>query len=75
MDRVTLHDEMVDILSEAGSGGLAFEAVADLVNFRQVYSKRDGSPVRGFQIRLRALKYDRLFEVSGGMVRLRSLSD
>ncbi|MGH2379784.1 MAG: hypothetical protein ACRDG7_00980 [Candidatus Limnocylindria bacterium] len=66
---------MVDILSEAGGEGLTFKAIADLVNARGVYRKRDGSLVQESQIRLRSRNYATLFEVDAGRLRLRSLSD
>lgn len=71
--RVKLHDEMVDILSEAGATGLSYAALAERVNARGVYLKGDGSPVHESQIRLRARNYDRLFLLGDGRVRLRSM--
>jgi hypothetical protein len=71
--RVTLHAEMIDILSEAGRDGLSCQAVADLVNARGVYRKRDGSLVEASQVRLRAKNYTMLFELAAGRVHLRSL--
>jgi hypothetical protein len=71
---VTLHAEMVDILSESGGDGLAYQAIADLVNARGVYRKRNGSAVEASQVKLRARNYAKLFEDTDGRVRLRSLT-
>jgi hypothetical protein len=73
MEGVTLHEEMIDVLSEAGAHGLSFQAVADRINNRGVYQKRDLSLVGEHQIRLRAKRYPALFRVQDGRVRLRSL--
>ena len=64
---------MVDVLSEAGADGLQVDALADAINRRQLYEKRDRSTVRPRQIWLRAMHYPKLFELDGPLVRLRSL--
>ena len=69
--QVTLHEEIAAILDERG-GWMATQELADAVNARGRYSKRDGSPVDAFQIHGRTKNYPHLFERDGIRVRLRS---
>jgi hypothetical protein len=72
--RVTLHEELVDILREhAGSGWMTTQELADLVLERGRYQKRDGtSAVSAYQVHGRTKNYLQLFERDGARVRLRS---
>jgi hypothetical protein len=73
--RVTLHEEIAAILSESGGGWMKTDHIADRVNARGRYRKRDGSPVTAFQIHGRTRNYGHLFERDGSRVRLRSDAD
>ena len=72
MARVKLHDEMADILNENGNQWMTKDEIAALVNQRGRYQKTarakrvDVSPG---QIRLRALKYQHMFEIDRDRVR------
>lgn len=73
--QITLHEEIAAILNEQG-GWMTTQQIADAVNQRGRYSKRDGSEVTAFQIHGRTRKYEQLFERDGSRVRLRlALSD
>lgn len=69
--RVTLHEEIADILREGSGGWTSTQELADAVNRRDRYSKGDGSAVTAFQIHGRTRKYANLFERDGTKVRLR----
>jgi hypothetical protein len=71
---ITLHDEIVEILRELGNRWTSTRELADLVNTRGRYRKRDGSKVTDFQIHGRTRKYGQLFERQGSEVRLRELT-
>ena len=67
--KVTLHEEIAAILREHGDW-MSTQEIADAVNTRGNYSKKDGSAMTAFQIHGRTSKYDHLFEPDGGRVRL-----
>jgi HB1, ASXL, restriction endonuclease HTH domain len=69
--RTTLHEEIATILRETGRPMTTAE-LADAVNERGIYTKRDKSLVTSFQIHGRTRNYPRLFDRDGQMVRLRS---
>ena len=68
---ITLHEEIADILREYGNRWMITQVLADEVNQRGRYRKRDGSAVTAFQIHGRTRNYGRLFERDGSRVRLR----
>lgn len=68
---VTLHQELVDILSEHGGGWMSTTDLAHEVNRRGRYAKADGSEVTAFQVHGRTKNYPDLFERDGSRVRLR----
>jgi hypothetical protein len=70
-DHVTLHEEIAEILRENGDGWMTTEELAELVNRRRRYVKRDGSDVTAFQIHGRTRNYPQLFERGGSKARLR----
>lgn len=57
---MTLHEEIVQILKEAGKP-LPTSQIADLVNNRKNYQKNDGSVISPFQIHGRTRNYSNLF--------------
>lgn len=68
---ITLHEEIADILRERGNEWITTQELADAVNERARYRKRDGSTVTAFQIHGRTRNYGQLFERDGSQVRLR----
>lgn len=70
--RVTLHDELADILGLNGNRWMSTTELASEVAARQVYIKQDGtSDVTAFQVHGRIKNYTELFERNGTRVRLR----
>ena len=67
----TLHGEIVEILSEKGPGGMTARDIADEVNARGRYHRKDGQPVPVSQIGARVRKYPTLFEKNESKVYLR----
>lgn len=70
-ERLTLHEAMVRVLEENDGGWMTTREVADEINRRHLYNKRDGSPVESNQIHARAKNYAHLFEKDHQFVRLR----
>ena len=70
MTRPYLHDEIAAILNENGNIWMTTREVAKLVNVRDRYRKRDGSPVTDFQIHGRTRNHPEMFERDGSKVRL-----
>ena len=71
--KVTLHEEIAAILRQRG-GWMTTQEIADTVNERGNYVKKDGSAVTDFQIHGRTRNYPQLFERDGSRVRLREPS-
>lgn len=71
---MTLHQALVQILQETGNEPMTARALADAVNDRGLYRKRDGSPVEVNQIHARTNNYQDLFEKDGSLIRLRTES-
>lgn len=69
--RITLHDEIVEILNERNEEWLTTKDIAELVNARGRYKKRDGSAVTAYQIARRTWNYSHLFDIDGSRVRLK----
>jgi hypothetical protein len=71
MSGTTLHEEIAAILRESGREWLTTTEIADEVNRRGRYRKRDGSLVSPYQIHGRTRNYAALFDRDGSRVRLR----
>ena len=72
-ERLTLHEEIEAILRANGNRWMSTKELADEVNRRGRYSKRDGSPVTPYQVHGRTRgRYSDRFERDGSRVRLRS---
>ena len=71
MPRIALHEEIASILSGSGREWMTTTEIADEVNRRSRYHKRDGSLVSPYQIHGRTRNYSTLFERDGSRVRLR----
>lgn len=69
--RVTLHEEMADILG-AHPTGMQAKEISDGIRARGRYRKKDGSDVDVSQIHARASKRHDLFERVGSKIRLRT---
>jgi predicted nucleic acid-binding protein len=68
--QVTLHIVMQDILRASGNRWMTPAEIADAVNKRDRYHRRDKTPVPDSQIAARARKYEQMFECRSGNNRL-----
>ena len=71
MSKVTLHDEIQEILIANGNRWMTTHKIAEEVNRRNRYQKKDGSEVTDYQIHGRTRVYNQLFEKNGNRVRCR----
>lgn len=69
-ERLTLHEAMEVVLRENENEWMTVRQLADTINERGLYEKRDGSLVDPSQIHARANKYHAMFEKDGRRVRL-----
>jgi hypothetical protein len=69
---ITLHEEIAAIFAESDREWMTTAEIADEVNRRGRYQKRDGSLVSPFQIHGRTRNYSHLFDREGSRVRLRA---
>ena len=69
--QLTLHEALVRVLENAGNEWMTARELADAVNRRGLYHKRDGSPVEVNQVHARTNNYGDLFEKSGSKIRLK----
>lgn len=67
--RYTLHEAMQLLLDENGNQWMSVHQLAEEINARALYEKRDRSPVDPSQIHARANKYPHLFEKQGSRIR------
>ena len=67
---LTLHEAMAQVLREHGNEALSARQIADEINERRLYSKRDGSNVEVSQIHARAKNYANQFAKVGSKLRL-----
>jgi hypothetical protein len=67
---MTLHAALVRILEDNGNEWVTARELADEVNRRALYRKRDGSAVEVNQVHARTSNYARLFEKDGPRIRL-----
>ena len=70
--RLTLHEAIGMVLREQDNHWMTVRELADVVNTRLLYRKKDGSPVEANQIHARTKNYEQLFEKDGPNVRLRA---
>jgi hypothetical protein len=59
--RITLHEAMRQVLSEAGNEGLTGRELVDTINSRGLYRQRAGTPVTINQVHARARNYEHMF--------------
>ena len=70
-DRLTLHEALAHVLRERGNAWTSARELADQVNARGLYVKRDGRAVEVNQVHARIKNYPHLFEKDGSQIRLR----
>lgn len=68
---LTLHDALAQVLRERANAWASARELADEVNRRRLYVKRDGSDVAVSQVHARIKNYSQLFEKEGASIRLR----
>lgn len=68
---VYLHDELAAILRSRGNAWMTTRELAEAVNARGRYHKKDGTGVTAFQVHGRTKNYTQIFERDGSKVRLR----
>ena len=68
--RITLYEELQDILVEQGNHWKTTTELAEEVNARGHYRTGDGSEVTQFHIHGQAKRYKDIFERDGSLVRL-----
>jgi HB1, ASXL, restriction endonuclease HTH domain len=68
----TLHEAMALVLRRHDNQPMTARDLANEVNDRCLYRKRDGSPVEVNQIHARAKNYAKLFDKDGSRIRLRA---
>jgi hypothetical protein len=61
-ETLTLHEALAQVLRERHNEGLTARELADAVNSRGLYRKRDGSPVEANQVQARVNNYGTVFE-------------
>jgi hypothetical protein len=71
---MTLHQALALVLQEHGNEPMTARALADAVNDRGLYRKKDGSAVEVNQVHARTNNYQDLFEKDGSLIRLRTES-
>jgi hypothetical protein len=71
---MTLHEALVQILRENSNVPMTARALANAVTDRDLYHKKDGSPVEINQVHARTNNYHELFEKHGPLIRLREES-
>lgn len=68
---LTLHEALAQMLRERGNAWTTARDLADEVNLRRLYVKRDGRPVEVNQVHARVKNYPHLFEKLNSRIRLR----
>lgn len=67
---MTLHEAMIEVLRENGAPMTSRE-IADVINARELYRRKDGRPLPAGQVSARARHYDRLFIRTSSGINLR----
>lgn len=70
LKNLTLHEAIEMVLEEEGNRWMTVRELAEAINSRDLYRKKDGSKVEANQIHARAKNYAHLFEKNGPNVRL-----
>ena len=69
--RMTLHEALAHVLRDHNNEPMTARELADEVNQRGLYYKRDGNPVEANQVHARTNNYRAVFEKEGSQIRLR----
>jgi hypothetical protein len=69
-ERLTLHEALALVLRESGNDWMTVRELTEQVNARNLYQRRDGSPVEANQVHARTKNYPQVFDKSGSRVRL-----
>jgi hypothetical protein len=69
--QMTLHEALAHVLRERGKDGMTAPELADAINQRRLYRKRDGNAVAVNQVQARVNNYSSLFQKSGSIIQLR----
>jgi hypothetical protein len=70
-DRMTLHEAIRFVLREHDNEPMTARELADEITQRDLYMKRDGSPVEINQVHARVNNYGSMFEKVGNRIRVR----
>jgi hypothetical protein len=73
--RLTLHEAIEQVLRENNNKWMTVRELADEVNRRGLYRKKDGTLIEPNQIHARTKNYDQIFEKNGSRVRLVGATD
>jgi hypothetical protein len=73
--RLTLHEALEQILRGHENRWMTVQELAEEINRRGLYRKKDGSPVEPNQVHARTKNYDAIFEKNGPRIRLRGAVD
>ncbi len=68
---LTLHEALARVLEDGGNEGMTARELADAVNRRGLYRKRNGSPVEVNQVHARINNYGDLFEKNESKIKLK----
>jgi hypothetical protein len=71
--RLTLHEAIRQVLHERENAPLTARELADEISKRDLYRKRDGSPVEINQVHARVNNYGSMFEKVGNRIRLKKI--
>ncbi|MBI5088842.1 MAG: hypothetical protein HZB15_08300 [Actinobacteria bacterium] len=73
MRHMTLHEAIAFLIREHGNRWMTVKDLTAAINARQLYHKRDGSPVELNEVHARINNYEYLFDKNGSKVRLREV--
>ena len=68
---MTLHEAMIEVLKEKKSP-MTTKEMAEKINQNKLYEKKDKSPIKASQIKIRAYNYQHLFTMDGNYISLRT---
>jgi len=74
-ESITLHEAIAEILRSTGNEGMSGRELADAINRRSLYRRRDGMPVEANQVNARVNNYRDMFEKTPAGIRLRVSED
>lgn len=69
---MTLHEAIIQVLKESKNSSLTINEIAEILNKKKLYVKKDNSAITAFQIHGRTSKYKDIFSRNGKNVSLRN---